>query len=271
MESASPATLEERAMGYRGRIADQERARELRAQAWTLAEIAEAVGATKGSVSVWVRYVEFDEQTRHAREMERKAKGMAIARQRGPNSLQRRKQQQIDQLRSAGRHVIGEIDDRDLLIAGVAYYSGEGAKADGAVIFANTDPRLVALFCAFLRRFFDIDETRLRLRLYLHEGLDLDAANAFWSEVTDIPIEQFTRPYRAVPDPSIRHSKHPMGCATVRYSCSRTHRTIMGLIDALLSSFAQSGVAQLAERLPVKQFVVGSSPTPGASASSQGK
>jgi hypothetical protein len=40
-----------------------------------------------------------------------------------------------------------------------------------------------------LRRFFVVDESRLRVHLYLHEGLDLDAANAFWSDVTSIPIE----------------------------------------------------------------------------------
>ena len=55
----------------------------------------------------------------------------------------------------------------------------------------------------------------MRLRLYLHEGLDLDAANEFWSDLTGIPIDRFRAPYRAVPDPSIRRSKHPMGCPAV--------------------------------------------------------
>ena len=49
--------------------------------------------------------------------------------------------------------------------------------------FANTNPAMIAFFCAWLRRFFTIDESRLRVRVYLHEGLDLDAAEAFWSRV----------------------------------------------------------------------------------------
>ena len=93
---------------------------------------------------------------------------------------------------------------------------------------------MIDLFCTWLRRFFHIDETRLRISLYLHHGLYLDAANAFWSELTAIPLSQFNKPYRAVPDPSIRRSKHPMGCPCVRYSCSATHRAIMGLVDGLL-------------------------------------
>ena len=43
-------------MGYRGKLAEQERARVLRAQAWTLNEIATELGVSKSSVSR--RYVE---------------------------------------------------------------------------------------------------------------------------------------------------------------------------------------------------------------------
>ena len=71
---------------------------------------------------------------------------------------------------------------------------------------------------------------------YLHEVLDLSAANEWWSELTSIPVGQFGRPYRAVPDSSIRRAKHPMGCVRVRYGCARTHRGVMGLVNALLPS-----------------------------------
>ena len=92
-----------------------------------------------------------------------------------------------------------------------------------------------------LRRFFEIDESRLRANLYLHQGLDLAAAIAFWSALTRIPPAQFVKPYRAVPDPSIRHAKHVHGCVTVSYSCSTTHRSVMGLVSALLSNGAIPG------------------------------
>jgi hypothetical protein len=144
------------------------------------------------------------------------------------------KQAEIDSLLRAGRERIGRLSDRDLLIAGTALYAGEGSKRDGSAKLANTDPRMVALFLAWLRRFFDVDESRLRVRLYLHQGLDLDVAIDFWSQLTAIPISQFGKPYRAVPDPSIRRSKHPLGCPGVSYGCSRTHRSIMGLVHALL-------------------------------------
>lgn len=234
-------------MGYRGKLVEQERARQLRAQAWTLAEIADELDVAKGSVSVWVRDVGFDETARDRRADERKRAGMehrspwGEPRQRPPNALQRRKQDEIDELLAAGIETIGTMSDREFLVAGVALYAGEGTKTEGAACLANTDPRMINFYCRWLRRFFDVDEQRLRVRLYLHQGLDLDEARSFWSAVTAIPIDQFSKPYRAVPDAGIRNSKHVHGCATVAYSCSRTHRTIMGLYHALLSSSAIPG------------------------------
>ncbi len=133
-------------------------------------------------------------------------------------------QERARALRAEGRERIGRLSERVFLVAGAALYAGEGNKTDGAVGFANSDPRMIAFFCAWLRRGFEVDESRLRVKLYLHDGLDLDHAPAFWSRLTCIPLSQFTKPYRPVPDPSIRNSKHPLGYPSVVYSCSRTHR-----------------------------------------------
>ena len=56
---------------------------------------------------------------------------------------------------------------------------------------ANTNPVVLRMFVTWLRRTFEIDESRLRVRLYLHEGLDLDAASRYWSACCDIPSAQF--------------------------------------------------------------------------------
>jgi transcriptional regulator with XRE-family HTH domain len=209
---------------------ERARARQLRAEGWTLAAIASEVGASKGSVSGWVRDVAFERR-----------RSRAAARRRGPNVLERRKADEIATLLEEGRARVGLLSERDLLIAGVALYAGEGSKADGVVRFANTDPRMVRLFCRWLRHFFTIDEARLRVWVYLHEGLDLEAATAFWSAVTNVPPTQFRKPYRAAADASIRTAKHPYGCVYVSIACARTHRSIMGLIAGLLTSDAIPG------------------------------
>lgn len=216
-------------MGYRGKLHEQARARALREQGLPLSDIATALGVSKSSVSLWVRDVQFEPLPRRR------------GRRRAPNALALRKQAEIDRLLQEGRDRIGRLSEREFLVAGAALYAGEGAKTNGAVKFANSDPRMIRFFCAWLRHFFDVDESRLRMRLYLHQGLDLDAAIGYWSALTEIPRSQFVKPYRAVADPTIRSAKHVQGCPAVSYSCSRTHRAIMGLVHALLSDAAVPG------------------------------
>ncbi len=216
-------------MGYRGKVEEQERARAMRARNRTLADIAKTLGVSKSSVSLWVRDVPFTPSLR--------LRGP----HRRPHPAHEAKLRQIEELNAEGTERIGNLSERAFLAAGTALYAGEGAKGDGAVQFANTDARMIRFFCAWLRHFFAVDESRLRVRVYLHQGLDLEAAEAFWSELTGVPREQFRQAHRAVPDAGIRHNKHEHGCAYVYYCCSKTHRQIMGLIRALLSSEAIPG------------------------------
>jgi hypothetical protein len=219
-----------RAMGYRGKLAQRERARRLRATGLPLADIAARLGVSKSSVSLWVRDVAFDPRPRSTR-----------GRSRAPNALQRRKQAEIAHLLDQGRDRVGRLSEREFLVAGIALYAGEGSKEDGRLRFSNSDPRMIVFFCSWLRRFFEIDESRLRVHLYLHQGLDLAATIAYWSALTGIPPTQFLKPCRAVPDPSIRQAKHVHGCVGIGYSCSATHRSIMGLVAALLGAGAIPG------------------------------
>jgi hypothetical protein len=218
-------------MGYRGKTTEQNQARDLRAQGWTIKEIEAELGVSRSSVSIWVRDVDVDREVWAERVKSRRNHGWEKRRETFVRKAQERNQRHREQAWS----LLGEMSDRDLLIAGVALYAGEGSKTGGEAALANSDPRIISMFLAFLRRHFVVDESRLRVHLYLHEGLDLDAAISFWSKVTGIPPSQFQKPYRAKADPSIRKSKHPMGCPSVRYGCTETHRAIMSLIDALVT------------------------------------
>jgi hypothetical protein len=211
-------------MGYRGKVKERNQARRLRAKGWTMPDIAKQLGVSRGAVSYWTRDIPFQPR------MWKRPPG-----RRGPNVLQQRKQAEIDQLLAEGRERIGRLTEKEFLVAGAALYAGEGAKTGGSVMFANTDGLMMAMFCRWLRHFFDIDESRMRVRVYLHEGLDVDAATEYWSTVTGIPRDQFRTPYRAKADPSMRKSKHEYGCAYVRYSCSYTLRAVLGLVAGLLT------------------------------------
>jgi hypothetical protein len=217
-------------MGYRGKLAERERARQLRAQSWTLVEIARELSVAKGTVSVWVRDVDFVPRPR--------TRGHPA----GPKHPMRlKKEAEIARCREEAEVWVGELTERDVAMYALALYAGEGGKTEGALIFANSNPTLVAVFLRWLRTEFEIDEARLRVGLYLHADLDLEAAVAHWSGVTGIPSEQFHKPYRAVVDPTLRSNRHNFGCARVVYADTTLHRRVMARIAAVGSAVADPG------------------------------
>ena len=217
-------------MGYGGKFVERDRARQLRAQSWTLQEIADELDVSKSSVSVWVRDVEFVAKPRN--------RGHAAHQ---PHPLHLRKLEAIERCRAEAEESFSRLTVRERDLFALGLYAGEGEKTDGRVSMANTNPVYLRVFVRWLREQFAVDASRLRVRLYLHDGLDLDAANEFWSGVLDVPIDQFHRPYRAQPDATRRRAKHPRGCATVSYSCALTHRRVMARIEAVTSLFDLPG------------------------------
>ncbi len=189
-------------MGNGGKYVERHRAHELRAEAWTLQEIADELGVSKGSVSVWVRDVEFIPKPRNRGHEGHK-----------PHPLHIRKLAEIERCRVEADALIGSLSSRDLTMFCLALYAGEGSKTEGAVSLANTDPVLMGIFVEWLR-------------------------SSFWSLATDVPVAQFTKPYRPPSGPRRTSRRHPNGCATIMYNCSLTHRRVMAMIEAVSSSFA---------------------------------
>ena len=116
-------------MGYGGKLVEQQRARELRAEAWTLQDIARELGVSKSSVSLWVRDVEFTPRPRNRGHPSMK-----------PHPSHLRKLVEIERCRREGVERVGRLTEREFLMLGLALYAGEGAKTDGDLRFANSDP-----------------------------------------------------------------------------------------------------------------------------------
>lgn len=187
-----------------------------------MGDIAHELGVSKSSVSLWVRDVPFEPRPRNRGHHSQRPHPMHLA-----------KVAEIERCSEWGYEQLAGMTDREFLVAGAALYWGEGFKRDGVVGMANTDPRCLLFFVTWFRGCFQIDESRLRVRLYLHEGLDLEAAETYWSDLLGIPRTQFGKAYRAAADPTRRRSKHTFGCPAVVYSETSLHRRVMGLVRAL--------------------------------------
>ena len=139
---------------------------------------------------------------------------------------------------------LGELTDREIMIAGAIAYWCEGTKSkpyrmDQQVRFINSDPALIRLFLAFLDR-AGVSRQRLRFCVHIHESADVEAATRYWARVTGAALDQFVRPVikhhtPRRPRPSGNADYH--GCLRVSVIKSSTlYREISGWAHGVMTA-----------------------------------
>ena len=170
------------------------KARELRASGRAYDEIASELGVSKGSVSLWVR--DMPRRGRLSYEEFRKRNAEGVSRYwAAERPIREARRQQISDGAAAQ---IGELSDREVVIAGAIAYWCEGAKSkphrrSEHLDFINSDPQLISFFLRFLT-VVGVTPDRLVCRLHIHESADVAAAQKFWLDLTGLPAEQFRQP-----------------------------------------------------------------------------
>jgi hypothetical protein len=174
--------------------AERAKARELREQGLNYKQIAAELGVSKSSVSLWVRDLPRPEHLSYEECRKRSADGV------------RRYWAAERPIREAGREAaraaaaagIGQLNEREVLIAGAIAYWCEGSKnkpyrRDDRVAFMNSDPALVRFFLRFLEA-AGVSRDQLIFRVYIHEDADADVAQRHWLDVTEAQAAQFRCP-----------------------------------------------------------------------------
>lgn len=166
------------------------RARELRRQGMTYNEIQAALGCSKSSVSLWVRDLPRPEP-KCTPEEQRARMNAGLARLRADQDRERQATKQ------AAAAEIGELSDRELLIAGVALYWAEGAKdkpyrRTEVLQFINSDPNVIRVYMRWLA-LLGVSLDRLTLRVSIHESADVEAAEKYWADAVGVDRAAFSK------------------------------------------------------------------------------
>jgi hypothetical protein len=191
-EALRGASPRERARRPNAKDELRAQARELRMQGLAYNEIVARLRVSKSSVSLWVR-----DLPRPVTEEEARRRRTEAARRHWLAEQPLRDARRAAE-RDAAAAEIGELTDRELLIAGAIAYWCEGLKnkpyrRSDRVVFMNSDPGLARFFLRFLDA-AGVPRSDVRLSVAIHESADVEAASKFWQEVTGIGPEQFNKP-----------------------------------------------------------------------------
>ncbi len=224
----------------------REQARELRRRGFTYSEISKTLGVDipKSTLSHWVSNVLLTpEQQQRITEKDREAatRGRVGGAWGGAAGFNREmKRRRIEAAKAQAAPIIERLagNKEALLLMASALYMGEGTKADDQFSIANSDPRIIQAWLAILRSWFDIDERKFRCQLMLTEGMNENALKIYWSEITGIPVSQFTKG-STKKDSGGRKREGYKGVCLVHYFSLEARRFLdavgQGVIDELLN------------------------------------
>jgi hypothetical protein len=172
-------------------VSPRDGARRLRADGLLLREIAERLGVSVKTASLWTSDMPWPERSRHGGDIEH-VRAMSEARW-APH--RRRRDIAAQQRKLDAARAVGHVDDRTLLLLGAVAYWCEGTKSkpwrrQGKFTFVNSDPLLMRLLVRWLR-LLDVPPERWVVRIQIHETADLAAAEEYWRHVLGLPHLEF--------------------------------------------------------------------------------
>lgn len=170
------------------------KARIMREKGISIVTIARKLDVSKSIVSLWCRDILLNSKQI---EKLRKQKGSVMGRWLGAESNRRKKREAIEKNKKEAFSMLRSLSHRDLLIAGLCLFWGEGSKTGSRFIFINSDPVMLKIMKKFLVDILRVNESDIRATIQInriHQSRIQKVIN-FWSKYLRVPLKHFSKPY----------------------------------------------------------------------------
>lgn len=176
------------------KVALREQVIKLRLQGSTYGQIKRALGVSKSTLSDWLRNLSLNEdQLKLLSQNRRHSKDLAIEKLR--NTARNKRLERLKQVFNKQIKNLLPLSKKELFLAGIFLYWGEGEKRRGPVSISNTDPRVVKFVLYWMLNSLKISKEKIRVNLHLYKDMNIEESVQFWSKTLKIPKEQFRKPY----------------------------------------------------------------------------
>lgn len=190
------------------------KAKKLRKKGYSIKEIAKLMTISSSTASLWVASIELNEKALKRLE-KRKVLGQYKA-------IQTRKQKQIITKASLDEKNLKLLSELQFtptlckLLCSIFFWTEGGKFTDSYVYFINSDPKMIKTFMKLFRLSFEVDESKLRALIHIHEYHHELKIKRFWSDIAGIPVSRFSKSYLK-PHTARRIRDGYMGSLRIRY------------------------------------------------------
>lgn len=173
------------------RFKDREKAIRLRKQEMSYSQIKKKLKVSKGTLSLWLRDYPLSKQ--RIREL-RDCNEQRIEKCR--ETKRKKKEVRLKNFYSEQKRIIFPLKKREIYLAGLFLYWGDGTKSHIATLsISNTDPSVIKFFIYWLNKSLLIPKNRIRIQLQLYNDMNIQKEINYWSNTLNIPKKQFSHPY----------------------------------------------------------------------------
>jgi len=169
---------------------DKQKALAMREKGMSYSQIKDKLNVSKSTLSGWLYNMPLSEE--RIREL-RADSPIRIERYR--NTMRAKREKRIAEQYQIAKKDISKLSRRDIFIAGLFLFWGEGGKTlNGNTALSNTDPSVLIFFIHWLK-VLGVPQHKLKARLHLYADMDVNVSVKYWSNILNIPVESFMKSY----------------------------------------------------------------------------
>lgn len=199
----------------------------LRLQGASYSQIKSQLGVSKSTLSGWLKkYPLSPERIRELRDFSEKR----IENFRNTMRIKRETRQNL--VYQKEREYLLPLSDKELYVAGLLLYWGEGAKTTPtATSLSNTNPKVVKFYVFWLITIFHIPKEKIFVKLHLYSDMNEKDEIEYWSETLKLPRTQFKKSYiKSSTLAGLTYKSYGHGtCNIIVYSRDLTEKVIQGI------------------------------------------
>lgn len=201
---------------------------ELRKLGKSYGQIKDVIHVSKSTLSEWLRTYPL------TKEQICKLNHNDCSVERFRQTMQKKREEKLLRYYREEKDTLLPFTKRELLIAGIFLYWGEGTKTGSGVCICNTDPALVKFSLIWMTKALDIPKQKIQVLVHLYKDMNIDKYLNYWSKLLNIPRAQFVKPYIKTSNKSdIDYKGYGYGTCNLRVSDVELKKKILMALEVI--------------------------------------
>ncbi len=242
-------------------VQEKNKAITLRKRGYSYNDILKIVLVSKSTLSNWLKGLPLTADEKHLLK-DRVDKNISLGRIRSGAVLSSRRMKREKVIFDQSKKEFGFFVKDPFFQVGLALYWAEGSKGSNYWGFTNSDPDMIRLMIKWIEKFFSIERDSIGFRLYTHKPFADEDFEAYWSQQTGKPVEDFKKTVYKSTGLMVKKRANYKGCLRIHLGKVSYFRKMIFWQKMLTGYYkiTNAPVAQRIERFASDEEVPGSSP-----------